>query len=191
MENFIGIYENAFSEDFCKAVIRYYEDMSAGGFSLNRYEHEKVTKFDKDDSFVFASDAGCMDLHATKLLTQEFNDVFWSQCYPKYVEKFQAIHHSDPHTIYQVKIQKTDIGQGYHVWHYESSARTACNRLLAYTLYLNDVDEGGETEFLYYPKRVPAKQGTLCIFPAAFTHTHRGNPPISNAKYIITGWVEF
>jgi len=26
---------------------------------------------------------------------------------------------------------------------------------------------------------------------AAFTHTHRGNPPLSNAKYIVTGWTEF
>ena len=26
------------------------------------------------------------------------------------------------------------------------------------------------------------------IFPAGFMHTHRGNPPISNDKYILTGW---
>ena len=54
-----------------------------------------------------------------------------------------------------------------------------------------DRDEGGETEFLYQSMRVKPKQGTLLIWPAAFTHTHRGNPPLSNEKYIVTGWTEF
>jgi len=65
------------------------------------------------------------------------------------------------------------------------------NRLLTRMVYLNDVEEGGETEFLYQSMRVKPKQGTLVIWPAAFTHTHRGNPPLSNSKYIVTGWTEF
>jgi len=58
-------------------------------------------------------------------------------------------------------------------------------------IYLNDVEEGGETEFLYYARRIKPTQGTLLIWPAYFTHAHRGNPPLSNTKYIITGWIEF
>jgi len=58
-------------------------------------------------------------------------------------------------------------------------------------VYLNDVEEGGETEFLYQHKRLKPEQGTLVIWPASFTHTHRGNPPLSNDKYIVTGWTEF
>ena len=73
----------------------------------------------------------------------------------------------------------------------ETGGTATSKRLLAYTIYLNDVEEGGETEFLYYPKRIKAKKGTLCLFPCGFTHTHRGNPPISNIKYIATGWIEF
>ena len=63
--------------------------------------------------------------------------------------------------------------------------------MFAFTLYLNDVEEGGETEFLYLSRRIEAKVGRLAIFPASFEYTHRGNPPISNEKYILTGWVEF
>jgi hypothetical protein len=64
-------------------------------------------------------------------------------------------------------------------------------RLLAWSLYLNDVDEGGETEFLYQSMRIKPKMGTFVLWPAFFTHTHRGNPPLSGLKYIATGWVEF
>ena len=96
----------------------------------------------------------------------------------------------DKHTIYTYKIQKTVPSGGYHVWHSEHGSMAFAGRTGVYLLYLNDVDEGGETEFLYYPKRVKAKTGRFILWPAGFTHTHRGNPPISNTKYIVTGWIE-
>ena len=55
-------------------------------------------------------------------------------------------------------------------------------------LYLNTIDEAGETEFLYMSRRVNAVAGRLIIFPAGYTHTHRGNPPIGQDKYIATSW---
>jgi hypothetical protein len=64
-------------------------------------------------------------------------------------------------------------------------------RYLAYTVYLNTVEEGGETEFLYQKQRLKPEAGTLAIWPAAWTHVHRGNPPLSGSKYIITTWEEF
>jgi hypothetical protein len=33
-----------------------------------------------------------------------------------------------------------------------------------------------------------SEQGTVLIWPASFTHTHRGNPPYSQNKYTITSW---
>ena len=37
-------------------------------------------------------------------------------------------------------------------------------------------------------KRVKAEAGRVIVFPTAFTHTHRGNPPIGQDKYIATSW---
>jgi quercetin dioxygenase-like cupin family protein len=53
---------------------------------------------------------------------------------------------------------------------------------------VNDDFEGGETEFLYQNRREEAVAGDVLIFPAGFTHTHRGNPPIGGHKYLITSW---
>jgi hypothetical protein len=66
----------------------------------------------------------------------------------------------------------------------------ATDRICSWGVYLNTVEQGGETEFLYYPKRIKPTTGTLILWPAGYTHAHRGNPPISNTKYILTGWVE-
>jgi len=89
-----------------------------------------------------------------------------------------------------IKVQKTIPGGGYHLWHNEKGyTYGSANRFLAWTLYLNDVEEGGETEFLYQSVRVKAKKGRFCIWPAGFPYEHRGNPPLSGEKYIATSWI--
>jgi hypothetical protein len=84
---------------------------------------------------------------------------------------------------------------GYPHWHSEVFPKDASceplHRVLAWQYYLNDVTEGGETEFFYQQRKVEAKAGRLVIFPSGFTHTHRGNVSRSEDKYIITSWVLF
>ena len=53
--------------------------------------------------------------------------------------------------------------------------------------YLNDGEDGG-TEFLYQKIASPAKKGLTLIWPANWTHTHRGIISSTNEKIIITGW---
>lgn len=86
------------------------------------------------------------------------------------------------------KWQKTPVNGGYSQWHIEQGNGPCANRSLAWMIYLNDIDNGGETEFLYQQMRVKPKAGTLLIWPAGVTHPHRGNPPYSGDKYILTGW---
>ena len=52
-----------------------------------------------------------------------------------------------------------------------------------------DIEEGGETEFLHFSKRVKPKTGRIVIWPAAFPYVHRGNPPLAGEKYILTSWM--
>ena len=55
--------------------------------------------------------------------------------------------------------------------------------------YLNNVNEGGETEFYHQKLKVKPTIGSLVIFPTFFTHLHKGNVPISNDKYILNFWL--
>lgn len=188
MENFVGIYENAFSKEYCDSVIACFDRNCEAGLTENR-QQSGISKYktEQDDEALFLPEASKMD----GALVREFNDTFWNKIYPHYSDAFDILKTAGPHGNYHFKIQKTKIGGGYHIWHAESVTLSMANRLLVWTLYLNDVEEGGETEFLYYPKRIKPKTGTVIVWPAGFTHTHRGNPPISNTKYIVTGWIEF
>ena len=58
-------------------------------------------------------------------------------------------------------------------------------------VYLNDVEEGGETEFLYQGVKLKPETGKLVIFPTSYMYPHRGNPIYKGEKYIITGWYTY
>jgi hypothetical protein len=191
IKDFVGVYEEAFSEEYCKKVVKYFDDMQNAGNVQNRQVSEGALKSVKDDTACFAHSAEEVSFKLSGDLMRQFNEVFWGDIYLKYANTFSVLKNAGAHASFAFKIQKTAVGEGYHVWHFESDTRETSNRLLTWILYLNDVEEGGETEFLYYPRRIKPKTGTLILWPAAFTHAHRGNPPISNTKYIVTGWVEF
>lgn len=181
-KDFIGIYENAFPKEYCqylidigkkniaKAKVResnpfYNEDLN---FNLALYLNEKDIKF----------------FHKT--ITNIINN-FWSNKY-----QCLSVIASKGYNVTDFKYQITNPSQGYHIWHSEYDYNISETRLRwgVWTFYLNDIEEGGETEFLYQSLRIKPKQGTLCLFPAYYTHTHRGNPPLKETKHIITGWIE-
>jgi hypothetical protein len=111
----------------------------------------------------------------------------------RYSENFPIIkkQHIEMHGVNysEFKLQKTPIGGGFHNWHCEDIVLR--DRFLVWSIYLNDITEGGETEFLYQNVRIPARQGSMCVFPSDWTHLHRGNPPISNEKWMLTGWYTY
>ena len=90
------------------------------------------------------------------------------------------------------RIQRYDAGAFYSEAHCENNGYTMLrDRHLAYMTYLNDIDEGGGTEFLHQKLVSPAKKGLTLIWPAEWTHYHRGVVANNNTKYIITGWCVF
>lgn len=186
---FIEVYEKAFSNEYCDKIIEFFKHAEESGLTVNRQDHDKALKINKEDLATYLPTYPIEHTH--KDFLTEFNNVFWNQCYKPYSEKYSTLQTFDEHKIYTMKIQKTQPGQGYHVWHAEATSRESSHRLLTWTVYLNDEFEAGETEFLYQQYRYKPSKGDVIIFPAAFTHTHRGNPPIGGNKYIITGWVEF
>lgn len=89
-------------------------------------------------------------------------------------------------------VQKYDPGMFYSVWHCENNGSPPYNnRHLAFSTYLNDVEKYGETEFLYQNVKIRPEKGLTLIWPAGFTHIHRGCPTPDEEKYMVTGWFEY
>jgi len=55
--------------------------------------------------------------------------------------------------------------------------------------YLNDDFVGGTTSFTHHNIDVQPITGKTLIWPAEWTHAHKGNIVESGTKYIATGWI--
>ena len=206
IENFMGIFPNAASKEYCERIITRFdyiqESQSTGrGKVWSRQEGEGVSSIEKANDTYFIGGGNGDDLPFKKEdthlmvrdipLLKEFNKIIW-HCYSKYKNKYGILDSVDQHRINPtIRIQKYKPSQGYHQWHCEAEDVLTSHRILVAALYLNTVKEGGETEFLYQGVRIPPVQGTLAMFPASWTHTHRGNPPLKENKYFMTTWLAF
>tara|TARA_R110000803_G_scaffold177840_1_gene240254 strand:+ start:711 stop:1271 length:561 start_codon:yes stop_codon:yes gene_type:complete len=182
--DFIGVYDNVLSGEDCQEIIERMHDMSEKGYGETRPEpaFEMADESFRNEQSAFLS--GEQSQNVFKAL--------WNHGYDSYAKEFDILKRFAKHEVWQIKGQITKPGQGYHAWHCEAMDMQSSVRLLSYILYLNDIEEGGETEFLYYKKRIKPKAGTLLVFPAYFTHTHRGNTNLSNKnKVVLTGWYTF
>ena len=86
--------------------------------------------------------------------------------------------------------QKYEASVGRYVYHNDAMIDwdKSRKRFMTYLWYLNDVNEGGETTF-NGEYQIKPTAGKLILFPACWTFPHCGKMPISNDKYIITGWI--
>ena len=109
------------------------------------------------------------------------------ECFLCYIERYSIDFDG---TIYNdvFKIHKVGKSEGFHQWHYEKSDHSTMDRLMVYMTYLEVPEKGGETEFLHQSLRIDPIVGRTLIWPAGYTHMHRGNPPLDGEKMYITGW---
>lgn len=175
-EDFIRIYDDRIPTELSDRLIQWFDTVSTSG-RLRERRGPNIS-----DTQI-AVDGARKDF---------VNEVYQclGPCMEEYAEDFPFLKGHDMMSSLCVMQRSVPLsGDGYHRWHSERFGMNTVERVLAWTIYLNDVTEGGETEFLYQGLRVSPKHGRIVVWPAGWTHVHRGNPPLSNTKYILTGWV--
>ena len=190
----IGIYENALTPHQCDDLIKQFQFSKDAGQTRMRSEYDpSPSTRKKDESMTML---GWQEWQEESKVTwhnqKDFIEYMENAIVGDYINQYPVLSETQ-YRIFQGKVQRTIPGEGYHIWHCEvvGSKGEDRDRFLAWSAFLNDVEEGGETEFLHQSVRFKPKAGTAIVFPAYFTHMHRGNPPLSGEKFIATGWVEY
>jgi len=89
------------------------------------------------------------------------------------------------------KIQYYKKNEGHFKWHFDAIGPGTWERQLAMVIYLNSVQDGGETCFHRQNLEVKPIAGDALMFPTFWTHAHCGQIPRSEDKYIISSFVSF
>tara|TARA_R100001015_G_C4631592_1_gene194226 strand:+ start:1835 stop:2431 length:597 start_codon:yes stop_codon:yes gene_type:complete len=188
IDNFIAIYDNYITKEECENAIKLFENENKLKQTYDRELTESTNNLAKKDNQFFCESKN-VDVWWEELKPMMFNfDIAWKH----YIQHTAAeVAYGDiPFHYTSMKIQKTLPGEGYHIWHVEHGRGFVIEpRAFVFSIYLNDVESGGETEFLNQSVRVKPKTGRIVIWPAGFPYVHRGNPPLKDKKYIITSWM--
>ena len=187
IENFIGIYDNYITAKECNNAIKLYDNQDKFNNTVNRMGFEKVSVLQKQDQQFFAA-SNNLDIWYEDLKSIIVN---FEMAFKHYIENTGAGDaYGVPFHFTSLKIQKTLPTEGYHIWHIEHNKGFDNEpRAFVFSIYLNDVEEGGETEFLHFSKRIKPKTGRIVIWPTGFPYVHRGNSPLSGKKYLLTSWM--
>jgi hypothetical protein len=111
-------------------------------------------------------------------------------CYSLYKKEWPFLEETFPKVdISSFNIQKYEEGGHFSKIHSERTSILNLHRLFAFMTYLNDDFEGGKTYFSHYDITITPKTGLTLIWPAEWTHAHRGGEVERGSKYIITGWI--
>ena len=188
IDQFIGAFPVAVSDSFCSELVGWFNAIVEQGLTFSSLN---VVQSDGPLPGIFRKDelvqvpnmlpAACFPNEA--LVLPLWRSII--ECFNIYVAEYNL---QDRTLISNnFNVHRVRPAGGYHVWHHEHSAGEPY-RVLAWHLNLEAPEKGGETEFLHQSMRFEPKVGQLLIWPAGFTHKHRGNPPLDSHKTYVTGW---
>lgn len=175
---------------------RYDIDTSLCDSIIGEFERLKVHHIDRTKEF-YGYTLLSEEWDRPGNINQEIKDQYFKElrrCTNNYVEEYEFSNKkknyftSDAH----INVQMYKPGEFYSDWHCENSGYLPHEiRHLVFMTYLNDVHEGGETEFYYQKLKIKPKRGLTLIWPTTWPWTHRGLPAPKEKKYITTGWYIF
>mgnify|MGYP001576855572 FL=1 len=190
MDNYIKVYDDVIDETSCKELISKFEDEHEVFETVHEEDGDNAISFEQLNLYVAGWDTaqrGLLDLFQDYIVHYKIDCNVYDKMWP---EKYG----------YEAVRMKRYLDNDYDrfdphvdVLNYETS-----RRFLAFFIYLNDVEEGGETKFLnintpgtYIPYEVKPKRGRLLMFPPTWQYYHAGLKPVSGYKYIIHSYCHY
>lgn len=182
MTEYLEEYDNVLDKEFCNYIIEF--------FLKEKNTHEGQTA-----SGVNKQVKNTTDFHLKNNTNEEWinidNKLYNALhiCLENYRNKYKAFRIFEKIDDTGFQIQRYIKNEGFYIYHNDFLAEKEKYRILTFLFYLNDVEEGGETEFFYGNTLIKPKMGKCVLFPASWTFPHKAHIPISGDKFIITGWL--
>lgn len=183
LRSYVQWFDNALAPEFCEKMVSSFEQMKEAQAPNGRGHRAGL------------ENSAWHELNLTPLADKAFMGYFFDQ-----IDKHLATYNARVNltlaipsrpTIDNLVIKRYSAGTDDNFEpHYDSHSEKV-RRYMVFLWYLNDVDEGGETEFCDLGFKVSARRGRLLMFPPYWMFQHAGLPPRSNDKYIVSTYLLF
>ena len=195
IEDFILVDKETVDKNLCLDILDFVEFMIEKKYFFDSKSENPDVSTRKDVCAHFPNAHYAMS-QDNVVLPENLVPTNWTEVYLGCMDKLASLY-CEEHLIKQMlhcpgfKAHQVTKGNGYFSFHYEADCKKVSDRVITFMTYLEAPESGGETEFLFQSKRFKPEIGTTLIWPAAFTHLHRGNPVLAGKKTYLTGWYFF
>ena len=180
MERWIKTYPKIFSSDECAGLIEYFESAKEHWVETKTDNHREFWELNLIDH-TGQSEMNLKIYNRLKLLTDRYK--IDTNLHPKqWPEK---------HQWEALRLKKYEANVGNFLDHVDVGNYDSARRFLVLFVYLNDVEKGGETEFVSLDLQVSPECGKVLVFPSTWEYIHRGNVPVDQPKYILGGYLHY
>ena len=191
MDKYIKVYDDVIDADSCKMLIEKFEDS---------HEHFLTVHDEDDDERISFKQIVLVDHKEWESVQKGMLEVFQDYII-HYKVDCNIVTKQWPETYgYEAIRIKRYLANDYDRFdpHVDVLNFETARRFLTFFIYLNDVEEGGETQFMnlhkpgtYIPYTVQPKQGRLLMFPPTWQYYHAGLKPISGKKYLLHSYCHY
>lgn len=181
LKDLIRIYENSLESDVCDFLVNLFEQVTEKHERHDNSGKPNFLQFNFTENREISSEVNNVHNYIIKKVF-EYRDKYY-----EYVDKRVF---PEDHALEQFRIKKYEPnGIDRFDTHVDVVEYGTARRYLSFLWYLNDVEEGGKTVFKEI--EIKPKKGTLMMFPPLWMYPHRGEPPISNSKYIMSTYLHY
>ena len=191
MDNLIRVYDDVIDEESCQLLIEKFESFEDRLEVIYEKDEEERISFKQLQLVKFKEwesiQQGMLELFQDYIVRYKtdcnIKDKQWPQEYGYEAIRMKRYLNND--------VDRFDP-------HVDVLDHHTSRRFLAFFIYVNDVDEGGETKFVnlnkegtYIPLIVNPKRGRLLMFPPMWPWYHAGLKPESGEKYLIQSYCHY
>jgi len=181
LNDLIQVHENALEPEVCDFLIQFFDNQSQLHERIENDLRPNFTQVNLTENCKISRDVNLI------------HDIIIKNAFAhrdKYYEFIDKRVFPESHAFEQFRIKKYNSGgDDMFDTHVDVQDYASARRYLAYLWYLNDVEEGGKTVF--NGLTIQPKKGKLIMFPPLWMFPHKGEPPLSSPKYILTGYLHY
>lgn len=181
LNELIQVYDNVLEPNICEFLIGIFEQFQNGHERIQNNNKQCFTQFNLTENCKLTPEVDQIHNHLIRK-TLEYKE--------RYYELMDARCFPPEHAFEQFRIKKYNPGgEDWFDTHVDVINHETARRYLSFFWYLNDVETGGQTQFL--DTSVTPKTGRLVMFPPMWMFPHKGQAPLSGPKYLLHTYLHY
>ena len=185
LTDYIKVYDDICDKQTCDQIVNLFESQEEYHVNIDRLKRPTFTEMNISQRYQ-AKDPDWM------IIQQQVQSCF-VESVSRYIDEvdigadFPAKYAFEE---FRVKRYRQDSADEF-ADHVDVGDHNSARRFLVCFLYLNDVEEGGTTDFPKINHTITPKCASILMFPPNWMYRHAGRPVIKGTKYILGSYLHY